>query len=330
MNHLEVEQLVENLRGGDRRTLAQAITLIESQHPSHRESAELVLKAIMPFTGSAFRLGISGVPGVGKSTFIENFGTYALEQGARVAVLAVDPSSPLSGGSILGDKTRMENLARKENVFIRPSATGGTLGGVTSRTREALLLCEAAGFDLILVETVGIGQSETQVAQMTDMFVLLLLPGSGDDLQGIKRGVTELADLILINKADGGLTEVAKQTAADYQNAMQFLHSRTEGWTVAVKTCSALEGFGIDEVWGVVQEYRGIASKNNGLKEKREAQAKSWFWEEVSASLLARLRQHPESTSRIADIEKEVIEHKTPPAVAAQELVNIFLGAKKS
>ena len=329
MNHLEVEQLVKNLRKGDRRALAQAITLIESQHPDHRESAALLLKAIMPFTGSAFRLGISGVPGVGKSTFIEKFGSYALDQGARVAVLAIDPSSPLSGGSILGDKTRMESLARKENVFIRPSATGGALGGVTRRTREALLLCEAAGFDLILVETVGIGQSETQVAQMTDMFVLLLLPGSGDDLQGIKRGVTELADLILINKADGSLIDVAKQTAADYQNAMQFLHSRTEGWTVTVKTCSALEGFGIDDVWATVQAYRNIAGNNDGLQQKRGIQAKSWFWEEVSASLLGRLRQHPELTSRVADIEQEVAAHKTPPTVAAQELVDIFLGSEQ-
>lgn len=329
MNHLEVDQIVKGLRGGDRRALAQAITLIESQRPDHRESAAQLLKAIMPFTGSAFRIGISGIPGVGKSTFIEAFGNYALQQGARVAVLTIDPSSPLTGGSILGDKTRMQSLARHENAFIRPSATGGTLGGVTKRTREALLLCEAAAFDLLLVETVGTGQSETAVAQMTDMFMLLLLPGSGDDLQGIKRGITELADLILINKADGSLADAAKHTAADYQSALQFLQPRTEGWTVLVKTCSTIEDRGIDEVWSTVQSYRNVVSKNNKLKERREQQAKCWFWDEVSDSLLSKLKQHPELTSCVAALEQEVVMHKTPPTVAARELVSKFLETGK-
>lgn len=329
MNHLEVDQIVENLCAGDRRALAQAITLIESQRPDHRESAAYLLKAIMPFTGSAFRIGISGVPGVGKSTFIEAFGNHAIKQGARVAVLTVDPSSPLTGGSIMGDKTRMASLARQENAFIRPSAAGRTLGGVTRRTQEVLLLCEAAAFDLVLVETVGIGQSETAVAQMTDMFLLLLLPGSGDDLQGIKRGVTEFADLILINKADGSLADAAKHTAADYQNAVQFLRPRTEGWTVLVKTCSAAENRGIEDVWSTVNSYRNIFSKNDKLKERRGLQAKSWFWEEISNSLLAKVKQHPKLISTVAELEKDVFMHKSPPTVAAQELVNMFLATEK-
>ncbi len=322
--------MVESLRRGDRRALAQAITLIESQRSDHRESASQLLKAIMPFTGCAFRIGISGVPGVGKSTFIEAFGNHALTQGSRVAVLTVDPSSPLSGGAILGDKTRMESLARQNNAFIRPSAAGGTLGGVTKRTREALLLCEAADFDLILVETVGIGQSETAVAQMTDMFILLLLPGSGDDLQGIKRGVTELADLILINKADGSLADAARITAADYQSALQFLHPRTEGWTVLVKTCSAVEDIGIADVWSTVQDYQTFLNKNDQLEKRRGIQAKTWFWEEVSESLLAKLRRHPKLASRIVEIEHQVYAHRVPPTVAAQDLVNLFTDTDKS
>lgn len=325
-----MEQIVESLRGGDRRILAQAITLIESQRPDHRESAARLLQAVMPLTGRAFRIGISGVPGAGKSTFIEAFGSHALQQGSRVAVLTVDPSSPLSGGAIMGDKTRMERLARQENAFIRPSAAGGTLGGVTKRTREALLLCEAAAFDLILVETVGIGQSETAVAQMTDMFILLLLPGSGDDLQGIKRGVTELADLILINKADGDLADTAKITAADYQNALQFLQPRTEGWTVPVKTCSALEQVGIADVWATAQRYRNIVSTSSQLQKRRGLQAKAWFWEEVSETLLARLRRHPELACRVTKIEQQVCRHEVPPIVAAQELLDMFLSAAKS
>lgn len=330
MAHLDVERLVTDLRGGDRRVLAQAITLIESQRPDHRESAARLLRAIMPYTGSAFRVGISGAPGVGKSTFIEAFGSYALDHGVRVAVLTVDPSSPLSGGSIMGDKTRMESLARRSDAFIRPSASGGTLGGVTKRTREVLLLCEAAAFDLILVETVGVGQSETAVAQMTDMFILLLLPGSGDDLQGIKRGVTELADLILINKADGGLADAAKRTAADYQNALQFLQPRTEGWTVVVQTCSAVENHGIDEAWTTVQNYKKVLSKSRKLQQKRGLQAKIWFWEEVSESLLSRVRHHPKLTSRVAELERDVSTHKIPPTVAAQELLDVYLRAEKS
>ena len=325
MNLPDVEQLIQKLREGDRRALAQAITLVESSRPDHRLSAVHLLKSITPYSGSAFRIGISGVPGVGKSTFIEVFGNHALRQGARLAVLTVDPSSPISGGSILGDKTRMESLVRQEEVFIRPSAAGGTLGGVTKRTRETLLLCEAAGFNLILVETVGIGQSETAVAQMTDMFILLLLPGGGDDLQGIKRGVTELADLILINKSDGSLAKLAQNTAAEYQNALQFLQPRTEGWSVLVKTCSAMENRGVEEVWETIENYRDVMNRDDRLRHRRGQQAKSWFWDEVSELLVTKLKRHPKIKSHLRRLEQDVLTQKIPPTVAAEELADKFI-----
>ena len=330
MNRLDAEELSRALREGDRRALARAITLIESSRPDHRETAFHLLKSVMPFTGTSFRIGISGAPGVGKSTFIEAFGCHLLAQGRRVAVLTIDPSSPITGGSILGDKTRMENLSRQDNAFIRPSATGGVFGGVNKRTRDALLLCEAAGFDIILVETVGVGQSETTVAGMTDMFMLLLLPGSGDDLQGIKRGVTELADMVVINKADGELIERARHTAADYQNALQFMRPYTPEWSVTVKTISAIEGSGIDDIWSAVQKYREIVIKNDGLKKRRELQAKEWLWDEVSDALIDKLKHHSGLARRVRDLEQDVVEQKAPATVAAQELVGLFTGEKES
>ena len=227
----DIAALAEALSRGDRRALAQAITLVESSRPDHRPLADRLLEILLPRTGRSIRIGISGAPGVGKSTFIESFGLHVLAQGHRLAVLAVDPSSRLGGGSILGDKTRMTRLAGEAKAFIRPSPAGGTLGGVARRTREAMLVAEAAGYDVVLVETVGVGQSETAVADMTDMFLLMLLPGSGDDLQGIKRGIVELADLILVNKADGALKELASRTAADYQHALRLLHPASPGWT---------------------------------------------------------------------------------------------------
>ena len=229
--------LAEQIKAGDRRALAKAITLVESTRADHRQQAAALLETLMPDTGKSIRLGISGVPGVGKSTFIEAFGNYLIKQGHKVAVLAVDPTSAVTGGSILGDKTRMETLAFAENAFVRPSPAGKTLGGVTRRTRESLLLCEAAGFDVILVETVGVGQSETAVADMTDMFLLLLLPAGGDELQGIKRGIMELADLILVNKSDGDQTNTAKQTKGDYAAALHFMKSRFANWQPQVLAC---------------------------------------------------------------------------------------------
>ena len=325
----DVDQLSGELRKGDRRALARAITLVESSRPDHRKAALRLLRSIMPHTGASFRIGISGAPGVGKSTFIEVFGSYLLEQGWRVAVLTIDPSSPITGGSILGDKTRMENLARQENAFIRPSAAGGVLGGVNKYTRDAMLLCEAAGFDLILVETVGIGQSETTVAGMTDMFILLLLPGSGDDLQGIKRGVTELADMVVINKADGELLNTARHTAADYQNALQFMQPRTREWSVPVKTVSAIEGKGMDEIWAAAQKYRAIVTQNNGLSLRRGLQAKEWLWDEVSESLTGKLKRHPKLKDRVSELELDVVDQKVPAAVAATELVDLFTSVEE-
>ncbi|WXG53146.1 MAG: methylmalonyl Co-A mutase-associated GTPase MeaB [Candidatus Sedimenticola sp. (ex Thyasira tokunagai)] len=264
-----------------------------SSFQKSRALATELLQQLAPHTGKSIRIGISGVPGAGKSTFIESIGNHIIDQGHRLAVLAVDPSSALSGGSILGDKTRMETLSRRPEAFIRPSPSAGTLGGVTRRTRETMLLCEAAGHDVVLVETVGVGQSETAVAEMTDMFLLLLIPGGGDDLQGIKRGIMELADLILMNKADGDQEARANHSAADYIAALSLLHPRTRNWQVPVKICSALEGRGITEVWEVVGNYRDTLTASGELTERRAEQARSWMWSETADSLLTSLRKHP-------------------------------------
>lgn len=264
-------------------------------------------------------------PGAGKSTFIEALGNHILDRGQRLAVLAVDPSSVRSGGSILGDKTRMERLARRREAFIRPSPAGQTLGGVTRRTRETMLLCEAAGFDVVLVETVGVGQSETEVAEMTDMF-LLLLPGGGDDLQGIKRGIMELADLILVNKADGELAATANHSASDYLHALKLLHPRTRNWRVPVKTCSALEGRGIEAAWEVVERYRRTLEASGELLQRRAEQARSWMWSETAESLLAALREDQSLRQRIPELEREVMAGRLPATVAARQLLDLFLG----
>ena len=318
------ELLASELRSGDRRALGRAITLVESSHPDDREPANRLLELLTPFSGGAIRLGISGVPGVGKSTFIESLGNLLIDAGHRVAVLAVDPSSALSGGSILGDKTRMETLSRRLEAFIRPSPAGGTLGGVTRHTRETLLLVEAAGFDVVIVETVGVGQSETAVSDLTDLFLLLLLPGGGDELQGIKRGIVELADLIVVNKADGDLTAAAERAAADYRNALHFLRPRSARWTVPVATCSALEGRGIDRIWALVGEFRQIMSASGDLQEKRAAQARRWLWSETAEQLLAQLREDPAVRERIQALEQSVSAGQVSPRVAARQLLAKF------
>lgn len=282
----------------------------------------------MPYTGDSIRIGISGAPGAGKSTFIEAFGNHVIEQGSRVAVLAVDPSSAISGGSILGDKTRMERLAHRRRAFIRPSPAGQTLGGVARRTRESMLLCEAAGFDVIIVETVGVGQSETAVADMTDVFILLLLPAGGDELQGIKRGNLELADLVIVNKADGELAPSAKRTAADFDRALRFLTPRSPNWRVPVEICSALQGDGIAEVWQTVQRHRQTLSRDGDLAERRSTQARAWMWSEISESLLSRFKHHSKVKRRVCELEKAVKGGKVTPSVAAEELIEIFLGDK--
>ncbi|MGI9330491.1 MAG: methylmalonyl Co-A mutase-associated GTPase MeaB [Gammaproteobacteria bacterium] len=317
-------QLATDLLAGDRRALARAITLLESSRPEDNEPGNALLAAVAPSAGKSIRVGISGVPGVGKSTFIEALGNYLIDEGHRVAVLAVDPSSALSGGSILGDKTRMEILSRRTDAFIRPSPAGGTLGGVARHTRETMLLLEAAGFDVVIVETVGVGQSETAVAEMTDMFMLMLLPGGGDELQGIKRGIVELADLVVVNKADGDMAAAAGRAAADYRNALGFLHPRHADWEVPVTTCSALENQGIAEVWDVVEKFQETLMTTGELQRARAAQAKTWLWDETAEKLLEQLKSDPDVGKRIKELENSVGDGKTSPRVAAQELVAHF------
>ena len=313
---------------GDRRALARAITLIESTRRDHRAAASALLESIMPHTGTSIRVGISGAPGVGKSTFIEALGNHVIAQGLKPAVLTVDPSSAISGGSILGDKTRMETLARRPEAFIRPSPSGNTLGGVTRRSRETLLLCEAAGFDVIIVETVGVGQSETRVADMTDMFVLLLQPGAGDQLQGIKRGIMELADLILINQADDGREELARNSAREYQHALHLLRPRSKNWTVEVATCSARDNEGIDAAWDAVLRHQAALEDSGELAARRAEQARAWLWSEVQDSLIADLRDKFGTGDLIDELEAAVVEGTMPATTAADTLLEHYL--KKS
>ena len=321
----ETTALAERVRNGDRRALAQAITLIESTRSDHRAAASTLLQKLMPYSGNSIRLGISGVPGVGKSTFIEALGNHVIDAGHRVAVLTVDPSSAISGGSILGDKTRMELLSRRPEAYIRPSPAGKTLGGVTRRSREALILCEAAGYDVVIVETVGVGQSETKVADMTDMFVLLLLPGGGDELQGIKRGIMELADLILINKADDELQALAGRSAAEYRNALRLIRPRSPGWKVEVRTCSARDGDGIAETWQTALQHHDVLEASGELTARRAAQARDWMWSEVNDSLIVAMQGDPEVRKQIPALEAAASEGRVPPTIAARQLLEIFL-----
>ena len=323
MEENDPSRLAAAVLAGERRALARAITLIESSRPDHRDRADALLEMLLPEAGRSVRLGVSGAPGVGKSTFIETFGRHVIEAGRRVAVLAVDPSSKRSGGSILGDKTRMEALARDGAAFIRPSPAGTTLGGVARRTREAMLACEAAGFDVVLVETVGVGQSETAVADMVDMFILLLLPAGGDDLQGIKRGIVELADLVLVNKADGELAAQAGRTAADYEAAMHLLRPSAPGWTARVQTCSALTGEGIAEAWEAVGAFR--QALGSGLEERRTRQARAWMWNEISEGALAAVRRDKGLRALAEKLEHEVEAGRAAPAAAARQVLARFL-----
>jgi LAO/AO transport system kinase len=320
----DVAVLAEAVRKGERRALGQAITLVESRRSDHLALADRLLQILLPATGRSIRIGISGSPGVGKSTFIESFGLHILNQGHRLAVLAVDPSSRLGGGSILADKTRMLALAREARAFIRPSPAGETLGGVARRTREALLVAEAAGHDVVMVETVGVGQSETVVSDMTDMFFLLLLPGSGDELQGIKRGIVELADLILINKADGALREVALATASEYQHALRLLRPARTGWTPEVHACSALEGKGIAEIWEIVRRFRASLGEE-AIAARRAEQSKHWLRAELADSLVAALASHPKIKDRLPEFEERVAAGSLAPGVAARALLEAFL-----
>jgi LAO/AO transport system kinase len=318
-----VDTLADAVRAGDRRALARAITRVESTKPEHQDEAQALLAALLPHTGKATRIGISGSPGVGKSTFIEAFGLHLVKDGHRVAVLAVDPSSPRSGGSILGDKTRMEELARNPNAYIRPSPTAGTLGGVARRTREAGLVCEAAGFDVVLVETVGVGQSETAVADMVDVFLLILPPAGGDELQGLKKGIVELAHMVIVNKADGDLEAAAGRAVSEYRAALHLLRPAAAGWAPPVLKVSALQRRGMDEVWQSVGRFTAALGPAR-LNANRAAQAKAWMWREIEEGLLALLRQNPAVAAQLPELEKRVLQGVMTAAAAARSILGAF------
>ena len=316
--------LLKALRQGDRRALARAITLVESSRSDDRAEAEKVIETLLPETGRAVRIGISGPPGAGKSTFIERFGLDGIALGRRIAVLAVDPASKRGGGAILGDKTRMAELARAPEAFIRPSSAGDSRGGIARRTRDAILLCEAAGFGAVLVETIGVGQAETAVAEIVDMFVLILAPAGGDELQGIKRGIVELADLVLVNKADGELAAAAHRAAADYASAMGLIRPRCSEWRVPVRAISALEGIGIREVWDDVARFRAAFEQTGAWSRRRAEQARAALWSEIGDSLLDHFRAAPGVAERLAAIETEVAAGTRIPTASARELLGWF------
>lgn len=322
MKPLPADTYVDGVRAGDRALLARAITLVESEHPRHAALAQEVLARLLPHTGGSRRVGISGVPGVGKSTFIDALGMHLVDTGRRVAVLAIDPSSTLTGGSILGDKTRMARLAREPSAYIRPSPSGGTLGGVARKTRETLLLCEAAGFDVVLVETVGVGQSETVVADLVDFYLVLMLAGAGDELQGIKRGILEVSDMIAINKADGDNAPRALRAQAQYRAA---LHLMRPGAEPEVRTCSALEGTGIDTLWASLERQLGERGASGALEQRRRAQQVEWWWSLVEDGVRAAMRAHPEVAALLPSLETDVREGRATPTAAALRVLRAFL-----
>ncbi|WP_250886460.1 methylmalonyl Co-A mutase-associated GTPase MeaB [Bacillus sp. SM2101] len=320
----QVNDYVDGVLNKDRTMLAQAITLIESNAQRHVEKAQAVLNELLPHVGSSIRIGITGVPGAGKSTFIESFGTYLCDQGYHVAVLAVDPSSSITGGSILGDKTRMENLSRHPRAFVRPSPSGGTLGGVHRKTRETMLLCEAAGFDVILVETVGVGQSEIVVRTMVDFILLLVLTGAGDELQGMKKGVLELADALIINKADGENKRHAEMAQRDYNRFLHYLRPATEGWETKAYTCSALFGKGIDNVWKIINEFVDQTKAAGTFESRRKAQMKEWIYATIKDQLETRFFTHPQIKGRLPQVESNVISGNVPVTLAVQQLLALY------
>ncbi|WIG95975.1 methylmalonyl Co-A mutase-associated GTPase MeaB [Myxococcus sp. SDU36] len=322
MKLLPADAYVDGVRAGDRAMLARTITLVESELPRHATLAQEVLTRLLPATGGSRRVGISGVPGVGKSTFIDALGMHLVNAGKRVAVLAIDPSSTVSGGSILGDKTRMARLAREEAAYIRPSPSSGTLGGVARKTRETLLLCEAAGFDVVLVETVGVGQSETVVADLVDFYLVLMLAGAGDELQGIKRGILEVADMLAINKADGDNTPRAERARSELRAA---LHLMRPGAEPEITTCSALEGSGIEKLWTSVETQLGRSAASGALERRRKAQQVQWMWTMVQDGLRAALRAHPEVSALVPTLEADVREGRATPTSAALRVLGAFL-----
>jgi LAO/AO transport system kinase len=319
-----VETYVKGILDGNRVLLSQAITLIESSKAEHQEKAQAIVNACLPHTSASFRLGITGTPGVGKSTFIEQFGQYVIQQGKQLAVLAVDPTSQISHGSILGDKTRMQNLSTHEKAFIRPSPAGNSLGGVARKTRESIILCEAAGFDFIMIETVGVGQSEIAVHSMVDFFLLLLLPGGGDELQGIKRGIVEMADLIAINKADGDNITKAKQARREYNNGLHMFPPKLSNWTATAILCSGLSGMGMEQIWEQILKYQQQTFDNNYFNQNRQQQAKYWLHETVKSHLLQMFYENPNIKNQLALIEQQIQDGQLSPFHGAEQLLNIF------
>ncbi|SHJ07648.1 methylmalonyl-CoA mutase metallochaperone MeaB [Malonomonas rubra DSM 5091] len=319
-----IEKLAEGVRTGNIRPLAKAITLIESRNPDHSADAVELLDNLLPDSGNSIRIGISGVPGAGKSTFIEALGMHLIAEGHKVAILAVDPTSQLSGGSILGDKTRMEELSREQNAFIRPSPSGDTLGGVARKTRETMLLCEAAGFDVIIVETVGVGQSEVTVASMVDFFLLLQLPNAGDELQGIKKGVMEVADAILVNKAEGDNRPKAELARQQYENALHLFKPKSQNWIVPAMLCSALHNEGIEELWQAVQGFKVKMQSSGEFDEKRKLQANDWMWSLVLEELKDQFMRDKHVAGMIEQVQAGINAGVTTPGAAARRLLEAF------
>jgi LAO/AO transport system kinase len=318
------EALTHALRAGDRRALAKAITAVESTRADHEESAQQLLQSLLPHTGNAVRIGITGVPGVGKSTFIEAFGLYLIARGKRVAVLTVDPSSARSGGSILGDKTRMPRLSAAPEAFIRPSPSGGSLGGVARRTREAMRVCEAAGYDGVIVETVGVGQSEIAVASMVDFFLVLMLAGAGDELQGIKKGILELADALAVNKADGDNVANAERAAAEYTSALRLFRHTSASWDPRVVTVSALHAIGLDTVWAIIEEHRRVLGAAGELEEKRREQLQAWLWSMIDDGLKRRFLGRDDVKRMLPKIQRAVASAALTPTEAARRLLGVL------
>ena len=321
---LTVDDYIEGVLGGDRMILSRAITLVESNAAAHFELGQQVIQKLLPYTGKSTRVGITGFPGAGKSTFIEALGTYLCQNGHKVAVLAVDPSSTVTKGSILGDKTRMEELVKDENAYIRPSASGDTLGGVARKTRETIILCEACGFDTIIIETVGVGQSETAVHSMVDFFLLLKISGAGDELQGIKRGIMEMADTIVINKADGDNIAKAKLAKTEFNRALHLFPAKSSGWIPKVTTCSAYEQTGINAIWDIISEYFELVKSNHYFEEKRQNQNQFWMMETINEQLKSHFYNHPNIMQLLEENKKAVQNNEISPFAAAQKLLEKY------
>lgn len=320
----DLDEFVRGIKSGNRALLSQAITLIESALPEHQGLSQELIKRCLPLSGKSTRIGITGVPGAGKSTFIETFGRYLTGRGHHLAVLAIDPSSERSGGSILGDKTRMEALSADENAFIRPSPSGGTTGGVARKTRESIILCEAAGYDTIIVETVGVGQSETAVHSMVDFFLLLMIPGAGDELQGMKRGIMEMADMLVINKADGDTLPLAGKAKTEYSNALHLFPLPPSGWAPSVLTCSSIENRGIDEIWEQIGAYKKHVSENGYFKLRRSSQASYWMYQTLQEGLKQRFFNYPEVKRRLDELEQMIDKDEVTSFGAATELLEKY------